>query len=140
MSVVLPHRVINNLSEARTPEEFKSKVMEKIGDLSEIEIPYNQVLLATYVRPEKTKGGIIRTASNVEEDIFQGKVGLILKVGKDAFRDDGDYVFNGFSFQPGEWGVFKVGDAWSVSIKDVPCRIVRDTNIRLKIKTPDIVF
>ena len=56
-----------------------------VGDLSHIEVFNNQVLVAVYIRPNKTKSGIYLTDVTVGEDRFQGKVALVLKTGHDAF-------------------------------------------------------
>lgn len=140
MSVVTAYRTIEGLSQARTPAEFKKVVMEKVGDLSGVGVMFNMVLLAIYIRPETTAGGIIRPTENVTEDVYQGKTGLVLKLGPNAFQDDGEYQFFGQKFEVGEWGVFKVGDAWSLEINKVPCRLVRDSSLRLKVSDPNIVL
>ena len=67
-----------------TREELRSAV----GDLSGVEVFNTQVLVAVYIRPEKTSGGIIRPDSVREEDKYQGKVGLLLKKGRTAFIDE----------------------------------------------------
>lgn len=138
--LVLPHRTIESLSQTTNPEEFKKAIISTIGDLSGVDVMFNMVLLGIYIRPEKTAGGIIRPTDNVKEDIWQGKAGLVLKMGPNAFQDDGEYQFHGQKIEVGEWCVFKVGDAWSLEINRVPCRLVRDSNIRLKVKDPSIVF
>jgi len=140
MSVVVPHRTIETLSQATTPEQFKKAILSAVGDLSGVSVMYNMVLLGIYIRPEKTAGGIIRPTDNVKEDIWQGKAGLVLKLGPNAFQDDGEAQFYGQKVDVGEWGVFKVGDAWSLEINKVPCRLVRDNNIKLKVADPSIVF
>lgn len=140
MALVMPSRNIEDLSQASSPEQFKKVLMSKIGNLDDVEVLYNSILLAIYIRPEKTVGGIYRPTANVEEDIWQGKAGLVLKLGPNAFEDDGDYNFHGQKAVPGEWVVFKVGDAWSLNINNVACRLVRDSSIRLKVKDPNVVF
>tara|TARA_R110000868_G_scaffold48011_1_gene156656 strand:- start:38 stop:460 length:423 start_codon:yes stop_codon:yes gene_type:complete len=140
MALALPDRVIENLSQSNTPEEFKKHVLKVVGDLSGVDVMFNMLLLAIYIRPEKTAGGIFRPTANVQEDVWQGKSGLVLKRGPNAFEDDGEYNFHGQDVKVGEWCVFKVGDAWSVNINNVPCRLVRDSNIRMKVKDPTIVF
>ena len=140
MSLVMPARNVQELSAAADPETFKRMMMKKIGNLDEIEVMYNSILLAIYIRPEKTSGGIIRPESNVQEDVWQGKAGLVLKLGPNAFEDDGDYQFHGQKAAVGDWVVFKVGDAWSININNVACRLVRDSSVRLKVKDPNIVF
>ena len=101
---------------------------------------FNMVLLATYIRPNVTPGGIIRPDTNVEEDVWQGKVGLVLKLGPNAFVDDDDARFYGQKVELNEWCVYKVGDAWSVTIGNWPCRLVRDSSIKMKVKDPNMVL
>lgn len=45
------------------------------------------VLCLMYVRPERTKGGIILTHDTRREDVTQGRVGLVLQLGPEAFSD-----------------------------------------------------
>ncbi len=137
---VLPVKMIESLSSTSTPAEFKSRVFDAVGNLKGVEVMFNMVLLAIYIRPEMTPGRIIRPGSNVQEDVWQGKAGLVLKCGPYAFEDDGEYQFKGQRVDPGDWCAFKVGDAWSLNINNVPCRLVRDASIRLKLADPNIVF
>jgi len=57
-----------------------------------------------YVRPEgtKTKGGIILSGMTLKEDEYQGRVGLVLALGPDAYADRTRYP-NGPWVQPGDW-------------------------------------
>jgi len=137
MSLVLPHKYIQAVAASGDP---KKVILETVGSLDDIEIFGDMVLLAIYIRPEKTKGGIYRPDSNKDEDIWQGKVGLVLKWGPDAFVDPESGNLYDQVAQEGDWCVFKVGDAWNLQIKDIPCRLVRDTNIRMKIKDPEAVL
>lgn len=136
MSVVLPHKAITTASLSDDP---KKAILANAGDLSGVEIMGDMVLIGIYFRPEKTKGGIIQIAKTIEEDAYQGKAGLVLKWGPNAFMgEDGELYEQRVNV--GEWCVFKVGDAWSVQINQCACRLVRDTAIKMKIKKPDIVF
>lgn len=95
--------------------EAKREILEAAGDLTDIEIFGAQLLIAPYIRPEKTRGGIITPGSAAREDEFQGKVGLVLKVGPTAFRkttfkDDGgvdrmgdEAQFGGRHPEVGDW-------------------------------------
>ena len=73
----------------------KENIKKDIGDLSTVELFNNQVLVAVYVRPEKTKSGIYLTDKLREEDKFQGKVGPVLKLGASAFDDPNSQWFAG---------------------------------------------
>lgn len=136
MPVILPRKTIEIFARLKGPEEYKETVFNILGDLDEIEVMYNAVLVAAYIRPEVTKGGIIRPEDNVSEDVWQGKAGLVLKVGKSAFKDDDYNHFDGQKVAPGDWCAFFVGDTKLLNIKDVPCRLVEDSNIKLKLKNP----
>ena len=137
MGVVIPRRAIEAVSKATDPT---AEILKYVGDLSGIDIMYNMVLLAAYIRPNVTKGGIIRPDENQEEDVWQGKVGLVLKLGQDAFIDDDEVSFHGQSAEIGDWVVFKVGDAWQIQIRDWPCRLVRDSSIRMKVADPSLII
>lgn len=141
MSVIIPHRNIADVATAATAADAAKAIMEKVGPyLDDIDVMWNSVLLATYIRPEKTKGGIIRPQDNVQEDVFQGKVGLVLKLGSHAYVDDEDDSFRGQKVNVGEWCVYKIGDAWSLNINSYPCRMIRDSGIRLRVKDPNIIL
>ena len=138
MSVVIPHKAIERVANSVDP---KRTILEIVGDLSGLTITGDMVLMATYIRPTKTSGGIIRPDINVQEDVWQGKVGLVLKWGNTAYQDTPDYIFHEKDkVYPEEWGIYKVGDAWSMNVRGVPCRLVRDINIRAKVDDPLIVL
>jgi len=137
MSVVLPRRAMDEVSKSATPY---AEILKKVGDLSVITVMYNMVLLAAFVQPERTRGGIIRPGTSQEEDIFQGKTGMVLKLGREAFQDDIDTQFHGQKAELGEWVVFKLGDAWKIQIRDWPCLLVRDSAIKMKTDDPSIIF
>ena len=84
MSVIIPHRAVEAISTAKDP---KKAIPELVGNLDGIEVIGDMVLVGIYIRPEKTAGGIIRPTINKQEDVWQGKVGLVLKWGPDAFID-----------------------------------------------------
>jgi co-chaperonin GroES (HSP10) len=140
MAVIIPHKAIDAISAAANP---RLAIMGLVKDhIDKFRIPGDRVLVGIYVRPEKTRGGIIRPDMNKEEDIWQGKVGLVLKLGTNAFKDTDDYSFpEEDKAKPGEWCAFKIGDTWTVKIGDCPCRMVRDIDIQmLGLEDPTIVF
>lgn len=138
MSVIIPHRAIKAVSE--TKGDTKKAILDFIGDIDGIEVIGDMVLVAVYLRPERTAGGIIRPDMNKQEDVWQGKAGLVLKWGPDAFIDPNTGDPYEQRAEVGEWCVFKAGDGWLLNIRDYPCRLVRDTSIKLKVKDPSIIF
>ena len=118
----------------------KQIILKEIGDISGFELMNTQVLVAVYIRPEKTKGGIIMTTKSRDEDRYQSKVGLILKTGPSAFVDDDGKWFSGFDIKEGDWIVFRPSDGWNVTVNGVLCRMFDDTAIRARIPHPDTVY
>lgn len=117
-------------------------VIDRIGDLSDFVVPFNKVLVGIYVRPEKTKGGLILTDQYRDEDKYQGKAGLILKRGPMAFVDDDRVKFNGLDPQVGEWICFRPSDGMKLDIrhKEGHCILLSDVQVQLVIPAPDLVF
>ena len=72
----------------------KQKLIDALGDLSEIELFNNKILVAVYIRPEKTKSGLYLSDKYRDEDRFQGKVGLLVGAGPDAFADENGAWFH----------------------------------------------
>ena len=118
----------------------RKTIHDEMGDISDVELFHNQVLAAIYVRPEKTKGGLYRTNSLRDEDKWQGKVGLIVKAGPDAFKDETGRWFNGVNINVGDWIYFRPSDGWQLTIHGVLCRILDDTDVRGRIPAPDAVW
>jgi len=115
-------------------------IHDELGDISDVELFHNQVLAAIYVRPEKTKGGLYLTNNLRDEDKWQGKVGLIVKAGPDAFKDETGRWFNGVNINVGDWIYFRPSDGWQLTVHGVLCRILDDTDVRGRIPAPDAVW
>lgn len=72
------------------PNDAKAEILEALGDISEFQVFGSQVLLAPYIRPAISRGGIIDPRGNAQkEDRWQGRTSLLLKLGPTAF-DYGD--------------------------------------------------
>ena len=117
----------------------RQQLLEKLGDISNIELFHNQVLLAVYIRPQKTKSGLYLTDSHVDEDRYQSKVGLLVKSGPQAFEQDGNW-FSNLNFNENDWLVFRPSDGWSITVNGVLCRIFDDINIKGRVPQPDAVW
>lgn len=132
---------VATLERLSTATDPKSALMKEVGDLSKIELLSNRVLVAIYIAPEKTKGGIIRTTGALKEDIFQGTVGLVVKKGKTAFKDEPELktYFHDQDVQVGDWVVFRPGDAKRIQINGVDCRMVEDTLLDMVVTDPEII-
>lgn len=129
---------LEKLSRAVNP---KIGLVTSIGDLSKVHLMGNRVLVAIYIAPEKTSGGIIRATQTIREDVFQGTVGLVLKKGKTAFQDEAQThnYFYGQDAEVGDWVVFRPGDAKRIQINGIDCRMVEDTLIDMVIDDPELI-
>jgi hypothetical protein len=144
------------MNTAAKPQELfpdpKESLLKKLGDISEIDIAQNEVLLAMYMRPEKTAGGIIMVPKNLDEDKFQGKVGLVVKIGpacRFIRKGDGGVVY-GIDIKLHDWVAVRTSDTWSLEINPDPnvsdpraftlCRLVFDDQIRLKVPHPAVIW
>lgn len=122
----------------------------KAGNLDDIQIFNNQVLVAVYIRPEKTEGGLFTAEVSKTEDRYQSKVGLILKKGPSAFIDHNGVWFQGANIEVGDWVVYRQSDGWALEltdrdpvtkqIKKLLCRIMDDTAVRARISRPGRVW
>lgn len=119
----------------------KDEILAKVGSLDDLEVFHNQVIVALYVRPQKTKGGILLTDGTRGEDKYQGKVGLVLKIGPQAFVSDEKTDFHGQKIEVGDWVFFKASDGWPLSINAVDCRIIdNEFLVRGRIASPDVIY
>lgn len=126
----------------------KQALLDKVGDLNDVEIFGSDVLVALYIPPEKTKSGIILADSTREESRWQGKVGLILKLGTTAYVDEDGNKFR--DIKAGDWVVFRPSDGWPFQLNTmksriskesvVDCRVVNDIHIRCRVAHPDVVY
>ena len=126
----------------------KAALLDKVGELEGVEIFGSDVLVALYIPPEKTKSGIILSDATREESRWQGKVGLILKLGTTAYVDEEGNKFRDINV--GDWVVFRPSDGWPFQLntmksrisKDsvVDCRVVNDIHIRCRVSHPDVIF
>jgi co-chaperonin GroES (HSP10) len=117
----------------------KQEIIDEAGDLSEVEVMYNQILVGIWKRPERTKGGIILTDNTRKEDDYQGKVCLVLKMGPAAFQDNDEMHFTQTA-KVGDWVVLRPGDGWQLKVNDRPCRMLLDTSVKMIIPRPEMVY
>lgn len=137
MSMVLSASKIEQIAQASDP---KKGILAAIGDLSGMDVAADLVLIGTFIRPEKTAGGVIRPKENIQEDEFQGKSGLVLKTGPIAYADWEDPAERGQMAEVGAWAVFAIKDGWPVQINGVACRFVPYDKIRANVVNPAMVF
>ena len=129
-----------NIVELSRASDFKTAVMKWLGDLSKFEILGSNVLVATYVRPEKSKGGILMPDKTKDEDRWQGTVGLVLKIGEQAFKFDGPYEYKGRVPKVGEYVMFHASDTRELFIRSTSCRLMDSSLIRMIVPAPEDLY
>jgi len=155
--------------ECATPEGLKARLLRELAPIIEgIELQRNRCLVATYIRPNITRGGIIITDKASEEDRWQGKVGLLLKVGPTAFdyeelheradalleEPDGPLTVDIAHQQAatelglprvGDWVAYRTSETHEVGIEVAPgicasCRQIYDESIVMVVNDPSKIW
>lgn len=127
------------------------EIIKRVGNLEWLRLRANQILVAVYIAPpERQYGtmGIIVTDKTRDEDRYQGKVGLIVKMGPLAFVDDDQTKFlPNDKATLGDWVVFRASDGWQITLTGDGtedsrqlCRIFVESDIRAIIPAPDMVW
>ena len=130
-------KLSNQESKLKDKELLKNAIMASIGDLSEIEVMGNRVMVAVYIPENKTASGIILTDKTMDEYEYQGKVCLVLKKGKMAFQSDSSVDFHGQDVEIGDWVLVSANNRKNFLFRNVLCAHVEDIRIEQKITHPD---
>jgi len=123
MSMVMQHN-----------EDPKNEIWKAVGDLSDFQLFGNEVLVAIYIRPQKTSSGIFLTDNYRDEDKWQGKIGLVLKKGGTSLVESTDMV------DVNDWVLFRPSDGWGLTVNGVMCRLLDDRVIRGRPLKPDTIY
>lgn len=108
--------------------------------LDKIHVSAATVLVATYRQPEKTAGGIILTSQTLEEDQYQGIVGLVLKMGSLSFEDSGTAIFGGFKAKQFDWVSYNPNNSRACEIYGLHCRFISDVHIDAVAEDPGMLW
>jgi co-chaperonin GroES (HSP10) len=144
-------RKLSDIAEAiGKGKDARTVLIDAIGadNIENFEPFHNFILIATYVRSDKTKGGIIIGGDRTRaEDRFQGKIGMVLKVGPTAFKGAKPDSFGGVTVNVGDWIMYKASDAHEFffvdeksSLDGSSCRLIEDTLIMGRVADPESIF
>lgn len=132
----------------------KDDIRRDVGHLCEgMTVMGADVLIVMYERvsgeaEKKTAGGLlvpITARTTAHEDKFQGKVGLVMKMGPLAFEDDDNHRWGGVRPQVGDWVLINVSETYSFDLPvytahaartgspdgERRCRLVQDVYVKL---------
>lgn len=125
-----------------TDTEKAAVTLRELGDLSKVELLSGRVLIAIHIAGETYAGStLLRTDTQTKEDVWQGSVGLVVKLGNLAFKDDAatNTYFHNQSVKVGDWVMFRPGDGKRCQINGVDCRIIEDALIDMVLADPTVV-
>lgn len=137
------------LSEVAAASRFdpKQALLDSLGaKIDQVEVFHNQVLTATYIEPDKTKGGVYIPDRSLAESRFQGKCALVIKMGPNAFRDDKVVSFGGVKIKEGDWVIARPSDGLEMFFVDdsgsagTCCRLFDDINIKGRVSDPALIY
>lgn len=117
----------------------REEIFDKAGDLSGFEFMFNKVLVGIYQRPAMTKGGIHMTDETRAEDLYQGKSGMVLKLGFGAFNG-GATKLHDTAVEVGDWVMFRPSNGIKLKLGNCDCILLQDAQIEAKIPSPDVIF
>jgi co-chaperonin GroES (HSP10) len=123
----------------------KESLLQRIGNIPAEVVQFNRILVAIYQPPVTNKvGSVLITEQMTEEDqeeaLWQGKVGLVVAKGPQAYVDDEATKFHGQSVTVGDWVWFRPSDGMGCDVNEVPCRTFYERDIIGKIPHPDYVW
>lgn len=127
------------------------EIIKRVGDLSWFRLRTNQILVAIYIAPPERQYRnmkLLVTDKTRDEDRYQGKIGLIIKMGPTAFVDDEQTHFLPEDKAAlHDWVVFRASDGWQLTLTGdgseetkQPCRVFVESDIRAIVSDPDAVW
>ena len=90
-------------------EDPRKEHMRRLGE-NIPKVLMNRIMVMTYTRPNKTAGGIWVAPEVEQEDIWQGKVGLVVAMGPISFVDDDKTKFGDVKPKVGDWVTYRMTD------------------------------
>lgn len=129
-----------------TPVDLrKNIILTKIAGLLEGELPAlvqpHEVMVALWEGDEKI-GNVLIPDSHKDENIYQGKTGLVISLGDAAFADDDEHSWP-VKPKEGDWVAFRSGDGFPFVLggrNGQHCRLVHESKIRMVVASPDEVW
>ncbi len=86
-----PHVTVANLD---IPDDTRRAFGHLLDKMADKPLPFPagwRVMVLQYVRPERTAGGLILSDKTLQEDKWQGRVGLVLALGPGCWSDENKY-------------------------------------------------
>lgn len=122
-------------------EKQRDMILAEVeSNLPKIRLSRNRLLVATYVEPKTTKGGIILAQKTLDENRFQGKVGLVLALGPMAFKYDDPEGCQTEAPKVGDWIFYRTSDTFETGFSGVFSRVIKDDHVIGVVEDPTIIY
>ena len=130
-----------SLAERPADADFADLAFKMVGDLSGWTVLHEDVLVITWVSRRITAGGIIRTELSVDEDRWQGTIGLVAKLGANAFKiGQWGLPYTGPVPKVGEYVTFHPSSTTETSINGISCKYIPASLIKAIITEPTRIY
>lgn len=121
--------------------DYKKQLLDALGDISSFDVLQHYILVMTFVEPNITKGGLHMPDNVIDEAQFQGKIGLIVKMGPTAFSDDEsrNIRWNKDSvLKVGDFVMYKASSGMGMLVNFVHCRLFKQEDEMLaRVRDPE---
>lgn len=106
----------------------KAEIFAALGDLTGFKLAGTEILYGSYIRPVKTRGGIITQQDSQLEDHYQGKVGLIVKLGASIDPANPKWLdhFGGRVPEVGDWILVGTNETHQLHVRGPGATISKD--------------
>lgn len=122
--------------------DTRELLLNKLGDLAHDDVLHGHVLAAIHPGTQYHPGTkILRTDKDLQETQYQGSVFLVVKLGPSAFQDEPKLgISHKLKAKPGDWILARPSDGLQLYIREVPCRLFADADVKMIIKDPEIYW
>jgi co-chaperonin GroES (HSP10) len=121
----------------------KQAILDEIGDISEVRVPLNRILVAIWVRSQKRlRSGLIIPDVVRDEDKWQGVSALVIKMGPHCYEANDQIEWKDEDRAAvGDWVLFRRGEGFRTRVYGRECVMLeRETAIKMILSRPDMVF
>ena len=135
----------NVLELAQRSKSFKDAVFDGLPkDFKKDKLLGELVMVATYIPPEKTAGGIIVPRKSLDENVYQGKVGMVVKIGESAFKYTGPYdhegSYDGTKPDVGDFVVYRASDGMKMVLHGTNMQLIDSHQIKMVVTDPEAYY
>ena len=100
----------------------------------------HEIVSVVWIRPEKTKGNILLPDALREEDVWQGKVSLVVEMGPDCYRPDAIQTAKTPRCKVGDWIITNPLAGQKLQVNNAIVRIIHDDQVEAVVNGPQGVL